>query len=121
MIALPVSLKLAMSRLVTVEDCDTRSDRLRADSVTLRLDAMAEENSTSPKNIVSINGAMNANSIAALARRSRMKRPIRLLGRYESLRMACLVPVLYGSMWKATVAASSRLLLAPVRLMLAVL
>src|SRR5215470_8600194 len=89
MIALPVSLKLAMSWSVTsLPSCDTRSDRLRAASVTLRLDAMAEENSTSPKNIVSINGAMNANSIAALARRSRMKRPIRLRGRYESLRMA---------------------------------
>src|SRR5215510_11369144 len=88
MIALPVWLKLPMSRSVTLEDCDTRSDRLRADSVTLRMDAIAEPNSTIPKNIVSINGTMNANSIAALARRSRTKRPIRLRSRYESLRMA---------------------------------
>ena len=56
MIALDVVVKLARSVLVTVDDCEVRSDMLRATSVTLRLIATAEENSTVPKNITSISG-----------------------------------------------------------------
>ena len=47
---------------------------VRATSVTLRLTATAEENSTVPKNIVNIGGTIMANSTATLARPSRTKR-----------------------------------------------
>ena len=80
-VTLRTALKLMRSVSVTVEDCDTRSDRLRAASVTLRLAATPEENSTVPKNSVSINGTTKANSTAALARRSRTKRPSALQAR----------------------------------------
>src|ERR1700682_1988422 len=55
---------------VTETFCEVRSDSVRAISVTLRLTAMPDENSTVPKNIKSITGTMMANSIAATPRRS---------------------------------------------------
>ena len=60
-------MKLARSASVTVVDCDVRSDSVRATSVTLRSTATPEENSTIPKNIVSMIGTMTANSTADAA------------------------------------------------------
>lgn len=62
-----------MSVSASVVDCDVKSDRVRAINVTLRSIAMADENSTVPKNITSISGTMTANSVAASARRSATK------------------------------------------------
>src|SRR5689334_121597 len=96
MIALPVVVKLVRSVSVTVEDCETRSDIVRATSVTLRLTATPEANSTIPKNSVSISGTTKENSTAALAWRSRTKRPISRRTRYESLLMAAIPPCVLG-------------------------
>ena len=68
MIALAVVVKLARSVSVTLLDCDVKSDIVRATSVTLPSTATPEENSTTPKNIVSMSGTTTANSIAALPR-----------------------------------------------------
>src|ERR1700675_953029 len=66
---------LALKKLVswvsvTEMFCEVRSESVRAISVTLRSTAMPDENSTVPKNITSITGAMTANSIAITPRRS---------------------------------------------------
>src|SRR5436309_2107298 len=70
MIALPVAVKFVRSVSVTVVDCDVRSDSVRATSVTLRSTATPDENSTVPKNIVSISGTIMTNSVAATPRQS---------------------------------------------------
>src|SRR3982074_2932330 len=62
--------KLLRSVSVTVVDCEVRSESVRATSVTLRSTATPEENSTTPKNIVSINGTIMTNSVAATPRQS---------------------------------------------------
>src|SRR5438876_9432444 len=95
MIALLVVVKLVRSVSVTADDCDTRSDIVRATSVTLRLTATPEENSTVPKNIVSISGTMKANSTAALPLVSRTKRPINRRAWGESFFMA-MIPAASG-------------------------
>jgi hypothetical protein len=51
---------------VAVVPCDVRSDIVRATSVTLRLIATPDENSTNPKNIIIMTGTMTANSVAAI-------------------------------------------------------
>src|SRR5436853_6277212 len=83
MIALAVIVKLARSVSVTAVDCDVRSDSVRATSVTLRSTATADENSTTPKNSVSMSGTITANSTAALARLSRTRPPIKPRARSE--------------------------------------
>ncbi len=62
--------KVEMSASATEVDCEVKSDRVRAISVTLRFTAIAEQNSTVPKNITSISGTMKANSVAATPRPS---------------------------------------------------
>src|SRR4051794_36127685 len=62
--------KLPKSVSVTVVDCEVRSESVRATSVTLRSTATPEENSTTPKNIVIINGTIMTNSVAATPRQS---------------------------------------------------
>src|ERR1700753_3566042 len=57
--------KLVMSASPTEADCEVKSESVRAVSVTLRSTAIAEENSTTPKNITSMIGTSMANSIAA--------------------------------------------------------
>src|ERR1700709_2621200 len=51
---------------VTAMFCDVRSDSVRAISVTLRLTAIPDENSSVPKNRISITGRTMANSVAAM-------------------------------------------------------
>src|ERR1700712_2678846 len=51
---------------VTAMFCDVRSDSVRAISVTLRLTAMPDANSSVPKNRSSITGTTMANSVAAM-------------------------------------------------------
>src|SRR3981189_3383102 len=53
---------------VTAMFCDVRSDSVRAISVTLRLTAMPDANSSVPKNRISITGTTMANSMAARPR-----------------------------------------------------
>src|SRR5882757_8561307 len=77
MIALPVAVKLVRSVSVTLDDCDVRSDSVRATSVTLRSTATPDENSITPKNSVSMIGTITANSTAALAPLSRTKPPVK--------------------------------------------
>src|ERR1700693_3373302 len=55
---------------VTAMFCDVRSDSVRAISVTLRLMAMPEANSSVPKNRISMIGTIMANSVAAMPRQS---------------------------------------------------
>src|SRR5947208_15915270 len=74
MIALTVVVKLVRSVSVTLDDCDVRSDSVRATSVTLRSTATPDENSITPKNSVSIIGTITANSTAALPLASRRDR-----------------------------------------------
>src|SRR3954451_9746434 len=62
--------KLLRSLSATEVDCEVRSDIVRATSVTLRSTATPDENSTIPKNIVSISGTIMTNSVAATPRQS---------------------------------------------------
>src|ERR1700716_819908 len=77
MIALPVFVKSVRRASVTHDDCDVRSDSVRATSVTLRSTATPDENSITPKNSVSMIGTITANSTAALAPLSRTKPPVK--------------------------------------------
>src|ERR1043166_3535556 len=66
--------KLLRSLSAIEADCEVRSDSVRATSVTLRSTATPEENSTVPKNIVSISGTIITNSVAATPRQSLQSR-----------------------------------------------
>src|SRR3954451_18890761 len=68
MIPMLAAKKLLRSVSVTVVDCEVRSESVRATSVTLRSTATPDENSTIPKNIVSISGTIMTNSVAATPR-----------------------------------------------------
>src|SRR6201746_571821 len=70
MIALLALKKLVNWASVTEMFCDVRSDSVRAISVTLRLTAMADANSSVPKNRSSMIGMTMANSMAARPRQS---------------------------------------------------
>src|ERR1700712_2279641 len=70
MIALLALKKLVNWVSVTERFCDVRSDSVRAISVTLRLTATPDENSSVPKNSSSMTGTTMANSIAARPLRS---------------------------------------------------
>src|SRR5437762_1879753 len=83
MIALTVVVKLVRSVSVTLDDCDVRSDSVRATSVTLRSTATPDENSITPKNSVSMIGTITANSTAALPLASRRRPEINSRTRSE--------------------------------------
>src|SRR3954471_11273772 len=70
MMALLALKKLVSWASVTEMFCDVRSDSVRAISVTLRLTATPEENSSVPKNSSSMSGMIMANSTAARPLRS---------------------------------------------------
>src|SRR5262245_56797034 len=82
MTAVAAAKKLSSWACVTEVFCDVRSDSVRAMMVTLRLAPTPCANSTVPKNITSIKGAMKANSIAPM--------PLQSFRKLLAVRLGCI-------------------------------